>query len=167
MQRPKSMHEADARRPGDEYAKAPSVSWTWINDTRQLGQRAGRPTGHILPMDFLDGRPIRQAALGDLDGDGDTDVFAAVGAPTLGRLASQDDLVLLNDGNGNLRPYDQSLGDTDSTSVALGDVNGDGRPDALVGTDAGANLWINQSDKMANGGRLFAASGGTFRAARL
>ena len=126
MQRPKSMHEADARRPGDEYAKAPSVSWTWINDTRQLGQRAGRPTGHILPMDFLDGRPIRQAALGDLDGDGDTDVFAAVGAPTLGRLASQDDLVLLNDGNGNLRPYDQSLGDTDSTSVALGDVNGDG-----------------------------------------
>jgi hypothetical protein len=147
----------NATRPGDEYPHAPSVSWVWINDTgvKQL------QTGHILPMDFLDGRPIREAALGDLDGDGDLDVFAAMGKPTMGTVDSQDDLVLLNDGTGTLAAYDQPLGDTDGTSVALGDVNGDGRLDALVGTSAGASLWINQGNEL-SGGSLFVRAGQTF-----
>ena len=68
-------------------------------------------------MDFLDGRPIREVALGDLDGDGDLDVFAAMGKPTMGTIDSLDDLILLNDGKGSLaaiRPvsgqYGQHLG---------------------------------------------------------
>jgi len=91
----------------------------------------------------------------DLEGDGDLDVFAAVGEPTTGMVDSLDDLLLLNDGTGRLAALDQRLGDTDSTSVALGDVNGDGRLDALVGTSAGATLWINQSNALRSGGSSF------------
>jgi hypothetical protein len=119
----------------------PSVSWLWIND----GSVRGFQKGHTVYMEELDGVPIRGAALGDLDGDGDLDVFAAVGEPTLGRLVSLDDLILLNDGAGTLKAFDQDLGNSDSTSVALGDVNRDGRLDALVGTSQEAKLWINQS----------------------
>jgi hypothetical protein len=146
-------------RSRDDYAYAPSVSWVWIND----GAVTNLHTGHILSMDCLDGRPIRQVAMGDLDGDGDLDVFAAVGKPTMGTIDSPDDLILLNDGTGMLASCGQRLGNTDSTSVALGDVNGDGRLDALVGTSAGARLWVNQSNAR-DGGPIFVASEQSFRA---
>jgi hypothetical protein len=136
---------------GNNFLHAPSVSWVWIND----GNLKNLQTEHIIPLDFLDGRPIRQVALGDLDGDGDLDVFAAVGKPTMGTIASMDDLILLNDGTGMFTVLDQQLGNTDSTSVALGDVNGDGRMDALVGTSAGARLWINQGNEVGSGGLIF------------
>jgi hypothetical protein len=147
-------------QPGDGITYAPSVSWVWINDSRgKIFQ-----TGHIVPMDFLDGRPIRQAVLGDVDGDGDLDVYAAVGKPTMGTIDSLEDLILLNDGMGMLSAFDQPLGDTDSTSVALGDVNGDGRLDALVGTDSGARLWINQTDELEGGGPIFVPAEQSFEA---
>lgn len=149
-------------RPGYDSPNAPSVSWVWIND----GRGKVLQTGHNIPMDSLDGRSIRQAALGDVNGDGDLDVFAAVGEPTLGTIDSLDDLILLNDGTGRLSAYDQQLGNTDSTSVALGDVNGDGRLDALVGTSAGAKLWINQSNEMDSGGPIFVPAGQSFEAVR-
>ena len=152
----------NATRPGDDIPNAASVSWVWIND----GRLKHLQTGHILPMDSLDGRPIREAALGDLDGDDDLDAFAAVGKPTLGTIDSLDDLILLNDGTGTLAVFDRPLGNTDSTSVALGDVNGDGRLDALVGTNAGARLWINQSNKMESGGPKFVPAEQSFEAAQ-
>ena len=157
----------DPGRPGVDFPHAPSISWVWINDSRiwtNAGSTRYLHTGHILPLDALDGDPIRQAALGDLDGDGDLDVFAAVGKPTLGSIDSPDDLILLNDGTGGLAAYDQPMGATDSTSVALGDVNADGRLDALVGTDRGARLWINQSDQLASGGPLLVPAEQSFKA---
>lgn len=129
----------------------PSISWIWIND----GNEEGIQTGHILLMNFLDGYPIRDIALADIDGDGDLDAFAAVGLATLGVNPSLDDLILLNDGTGTMTLYDQQLGNTDSTSVALGDVNGDAHPDALVGTDTGAKLWINQMNSAQSGDPIF------------
>ncbi len=146
----------------DDYPHAPSISWVWINDGREKYYQ----TGHVYAMDSLDGLPIREAAQGDLDGDGDLDVFAAVGKPTMGTVASPDDLILLNDGSGRLSRFDQQLEDTDSTSVALGDVNGDGRLDALVGTNDGARLWINQSDKIVAGEPMFVPAEGSFEAAQ-
>jgi hypothetical protein len=150
----------NARKAGYDGTNAPSVSWVWING----GRLGNLQTGHILPLDFLDGRPIRQVALGDLDGDGDPDIYAAVGKPTMGTSDSIDDLILLNDGTGRLAAYDQSLGSTDSTSVALGDVNRDGRLDALVGTSTGARLWINQSNEMGSGKPVFVPSEQSFNA---
>ncbi len=140
-----------AWEPGYDSTNAPSISWVWIND----GRVQHRQTGHIIPMDSLDGRPIRETALGDLDGDGDLDIFAAVGKPTMGMIDSLDDLILLNDGTGRLAVFAQQLGHTDSTSVALGDVNGDGGLDALVGTSTGANLWMNQNNEMGSGAPIF------------
>jgi hypothetical protein len=157
---PGSQRGVNPTRPGNDYPHAHSVSWVWIND----GRLESLQTGHILPMDALDGRPIRQVALGDVDGDGDLDVFAAVGEPTMGMVDSLDDLLLLNDGTGRLAALDQQLGDTDSTSVALGDVNGDGRLDALVGTSAGAMLWINQSNALGSGGPSFVPAEQSFEA---
>jgi hypothetical protein len=150
----------NAMRPDYDGTHAPSVSWAWINQGR------GRiyQEGYILPMDFLDGRPIRQVALGDLDGDGDLDIYAAVGRPTMGTTDSMDDLILLNDGTGNLTPFDQPLGNTDSTSVALGDVNGDGHLDALVGTSTGAILWINQRHEVQSGEPLLVLAEQSFEA---
>jgi len=126
--------------PG-EYPHLSSISWVWINDSEQ----DRRQIGHELPVDSLNGVPIREAALGDVDGDGDLDAFAAVGKPTLGTTSSMNDLLLLNDGTGQMA-VSQRLGNTDSTSVALGDVNGDARLDALVGTTNGARVWFNKGD---------------------
>jgi hypothetical protein len=139
---------------------APSVSWVWINE----GSEEYSQTGHILPMDVLDGKPIREVALGDLDGDGDLDILAAVGKPTIGTIDSLGDLILLNDGTGNFIVDDQTLGNTDSTSVALGDVNGDGYLDALVGTNTGASLWMNQGQEVERSGSLFFRAEQSFEA---
>jgi hypothetical protein len=147
-------------RPGNDTPNAPSVSWVWINE----GRVNDLQMGYIIPLDALDGRPIRQAALGDLDGDGDLDVFAAVGKPTMGTIDSLDDLILLNDGTGKLAVFDQKLGNTDSTSVTLGDVNGDGRLDALVGTSRGATLWMNQSNEIGSSKLIFTPAQQSFEA---
>jgi hypothetical protein len=150
----------NATRPGNKTPYAPSFSWVWIND----GYVKGRQMGHIIKMDSLDGLPIRQAALGDVDGDGDMDVFVAVGKPNMGSVDSPDDLILLNDGTGKLAAFDQHLGNTDSTSVALADVNGDKRLDALVGTSSGARLWVNQGNATTRGGSIFVAAEQSFEA---
>lgn len=135
--------------PSSDYE--PSISWVWIND----GRENEHPTGHIVTMDFLEGYPIRDVALGDIDGDGDLDAFAAVGIATLGVSKSMEDMILLNDGTGNMTVFEQSLGDTESTSVTLGDVNGDTCLDALVGTNTGAKLWINHCNSMKTGQPIF------------
>jgi hypothetical protein len=150
----------DPTMPGYDLHYSPSVSWVWIND----GRVKNLQTGHILPLDFLDGKAIREAAQGDLDGDGDLDIYAAVGKPTMGTIDSLVDLILLNDGTGGLAVYKQTLDNTDSTSAALGDVNGDRRLDVLVGTSTGARLWINQGNEKGSGGSIFIPEEQSFEA---
>jgi hypothetical protein len=155
----------NARRPGSDGTHAPSVSWIWINDGRWINGKYLQ-MGYIVPLDFLDGHPIRQMAFGDLDSDGDLDAFAAVGQPTMRTTDSSDDLILLNDGTGWLALFNQQMGNTDSTSVTLGDVNGDGCLDALVGTSTGATLWMNQCRDTPGGEPIFVQAEESFEAVR-
>lgn len=119
-------------KPAGGFDYLPSYAFTWIDQEET-----------VVYKDLGDLR-MRGAALGDLDGDGSLDVFAALLSPKPGIEGDPADRILLNDGDGNFRDSGQRLGDFDSTAVALGDIDGDGDLDALVGTLTGAVLWINQ-----------------------
>lgn len=133
---------------------APNVSWVWINPGASGGSLSASPS--ILSA--LDGLAVRAAALGDLDGDGDLDLFAAVLAPPQGRNTDPADRVIVNDGSGNFSDSGQRLGQTESTAVALGDLDGDGDLDSLVGTEDGVMVWINQGAGQGGQEGTFAAS---------
>ena len=123
----------------DPNKHAPNVSGIWLNagPAQSLG-------GQMSPLASLEGLAVPDAVLGDLDGDGDLDLFAAVTAPSEGQNRNPADRVLFNDGDGNFIDSTQRLGDSESTAVSLGDLDGDGDLDALVGHSSGALVWINQ-----------------------
>lgn len=80
--------------------------------------------------------------LGDLDGDGDLDLFVAtLRAPCV---------MLRNDGKGVFTDSGQLLGDNASYAVDLGDLDGDGDLDAfVVNTDNQENsIWLNDGRGM-------------------
>jgi hypothetical protein len=86
-------------------------------------------------------------ALGDLNGDGTPDAFVANGQSQLsagGRLVTNTpDTVWFNRGDGFFTDSGQQLGASESTAVALGDVNGDGFLDAAVGSTGPDAIWLN------------------------
>jgi hypothetical protein len=96
--------------------------------------------------------------MGDLDGDGDLDVFAATGTRQAGSVGALPDRVLLNDGAGAFTDSGQRLGDAESTAVALGDLDGDGDLDALAGAPNGAVVWTNQGGQQRGQPGVFSAA---------
>lgn len=132
----------------------PNYSWYWIN---HWGER--NLLGERFALSALEGLALSGAALDDLDGDGDVDLFAAVIAPPEGRNRDPADRIVFNDGTGRFADSGQRLGDRDSTAVALGDLDGDGDVDALVGEERGAAVWINQGRAQGGQEGQFALSG--------
>lgn len=137
----------------DPKDDSPNVSGAWINRLDNDGR-----LGQISAITALDGLAIKSAALGDLDSDGDLDLFAAVITPSEGRNRDPSDRVIINDGQGNFTDSGQRLGETDSTAVALGDVDDDGDLDALVGSEEGASVWINQGGRQGGAEGVFTIS---------
>ncbi len=91
----------------------------------------------------------RNVELGDLDGDGDLDAFVANG-----HGQNLPNFVWMNNGNGIFTDSGQRLGNANSTSAALGDIDGDGDLDACIGNDGNHNeIWIN------NGAGVFSNPG--------
>lgn len=85
--------------------------------------------------------------LGDLDGDGDLDAF--VGNTQGSGEVLQNNLpneVWFNDGRGQFSDSGQKLGQQRTYTVALGDVDGDGDLDALVGNEGADELWLNDGN---------------------
>lgn len=99
-------------------------SAVWLND----GSGIFAISGQELERAF---RP----ALGDLDGDGDLDIYLA---------QMEANTVWLNDGSGAFTDTGQRLGAAITSAVALDDLDGDGDLDALAGGwDEAAKGWLN------------------------
>lgn len=101
-----------------------------------------------------------EVALGDIDGDGDLDAF--ISNANYGLSTAAPDEIWLNDGSGNFS-FDQSFGNSGSTDVELGDIDGDGDLDAFVtNTDplgAGADrIWLNDGSGNFVGGQSLGSS---------
>jgi hypothetical protein len=85
---------------------------------------------------------VLAVALVDLDADGDLDAFVGKGTP----FTPAANQVLLNDGQGNFVDSGQRLGLGISWDVAIGDVNNDGYPDAVVANEISSSpsqVWFN------------------------
>ncbi len=85
----------------------------------------------------LGGSDSVDAALGDVDGDGDLDAFVA--------NSLQSNQVWLNDGTGAFSDSGQSMGSSNSLGMAMGDVDGDGDLDAFVANFSYQpdKVWLN------------------------
>ncbi len=142
---------------GEPYP-LPAANALWLNltaekptDLRTGGPYFATPWVTQAPMDGTEA-----LALGDLDGDGDLDVFMAKTNEITGpndqyhrRTAYQ---VWWNDGRGNYTPGDQILDCPNVRDLAVGDLAGDGDLEALAATVQGGQVILNQGG--AQGGKL-------------
>ncbi|GAH16650.1 unnamed protein product, partial [marine sediment metagenome] len=115
---------------------APEPNEVWLND----GQ------GNFIDSNQRLGEaPTKAVALGDVDGDGDLDAY--FGNYSYTNQAKRADRVWLNDGLGNFSDSGQRLGDSETSAVELGDVDGDGDLDAVVARKfpirSPNEVWLN------------------------
>jgi hypothetical protein len=104
------------------------------------------PEGTLKAAQRVGAAPSHAAALADLNGDGSLDVFLANGPALVEDWKNGPDTpntVWFNDGQGAFTDSGQQLGQSDSLAVALGDLNGDGFADAVVGNREADEVWLN------------------------
>jgi hypothetical protein len=108
----------------------------WIN---QGGSQGGTPGAFSDSGQSLGTYQTEDVALGDVDGDGDLDIFVAIVSSI-----SEPNKVWRNDGTGVFTDSLQNLGSARSYAAALGDVNGDGALDAFVANSGQPDqVWLN------------------------
>lgn len=111
---------------GDDFTADPNH--VWLNQGDGIFRDSGSSFGDNWSL---------AVQLGDLDGDGDLDVFVA---NTIGRPANT---VWLNDGSGRFFDSGQQLGEFHSQNVLLRDLDNDGDLDAFVSNVQASQVWIN------------------------
>lgn len=105
----------------------------------------------INAYNFRNSRPClsqqgaNAAALADLNGDGAADVFLANGwiGSLPGGERKRANEVWFNNGQGGFSDSGQRLGQAESLAVVVGDVTGNGFPDAVVGNRGPDEIWLN------------------------
>jgi hypothetical protein len=100
-------------------------------------------------VDYSSGSNPASVAIGDLNGDGKADLVTAARL-MLGRFPSRDVVVFFNRGDGSFSArveYPIGLG-YGLMSVAIGDLNGDGKLDVAAANDAGdsVSVLLNRGD---------------------
>lgn len=121
----------------DDWQTINAFNNVWLSDGKSLPRLTGQKMG-LGSTEAVD--------LGDVDGDGDIDVFVANSAhlDEAGSIVDYDaNEVWLNDGNGIFSDSGQKLGNQRSYSVALGDLDGDNDLDAFVGNLGPDEIWLN------------------------
>jgi hypothetical protein len=99
--------------------------------------------GHFGPaVAYPVGAGPRSVAVGDVNGDGKPDIITAnSGGTTPGNTVS----VLLGDGRGSFSAATSYRVGSQPIAVAVGDVNGDGKPDLVTAGGNGVTVLLNQS----------------------
>ncbi|RME59238.1 DUF11 domain-containing protein [Candidatus Parcubacteria bacterium] len=130
----------------------------WLNDG----------TGHFSEGTAHYHQDPQDVALGDLDGDGDLDMFIGYTASGSGGVPDE---VWMNDGAGQFTKSEQAIGNAQSLSVSLGDIDGDGDLDAFIAngiSQQGNLVWLNKNQdglsiaKTANADMILAGQAVTY-----
>lgn len=117
---------------GEEKTNEPAI---WLNDGHGEFSQSSQEFG------FSEASAV---ALGDLDGDGDLDVYIANSSHN---NANPVDTLWLNDGKGVFTNSDQKLGNAYALSVEFGDLDADGDLDAFVGNwRSSPHIWLNDGE---------------------
>jgi hypothetical protein len=119
----------------------PNISWIWLNKVNEHGVYDKDTFVIIEP---LHGLSVAAAVLADLDGDGDLDLTASASPTEEKSMLGSAAYLLLNDGSGVFSDSGLRIPAKNSSSLALGDLDGDSDPDALLGYDRGALILLNQ-----------------------
>jgi hypothetical protein len=135
------------------------------NDIRHglMGVLLGKGDGTFRPAVTYDaGFEAWSVAVADVNGDGKPDVVVVNLCATSSDCTTGEVGVLLGNGDGTFQPaVAYHSGGSNALSVAVADVNGDGKPDLVV-----ANLCGTSSDcTTGNVGVLLGKGDGTFRSA--
>jgi hypothetical protein len=110
------------------------------------------------PVSYMVYAPTPSAVvIGDVNGDGKLDLVVASYCQTEINCGNGGVSVLLGNGDGTFQsPTSYSSGGYEATSVAIGDVNGDGYPDVVVGNSC-PNCGDGVSALLGNGDGTFQA----------
>ena len=117
----------------------PRANQVWLNDGNGNFTDSGQSLGNSRS---------NAVSLGDVDGDGDLDAFVGNSLRCVqDTCGPAPNAVWLSDGSGSFSASGQSLGGAFSLAVAVGDLDGDGDLDTLVGNEGANTVWLNQDPR--------------------